>query len=62
MYGVKTQQGVYHTQAQEVAKAFKEFWSGIMKQPEKSVEQCREWMNRLPIPKTVRKTLPLLTE
>ena len=33
-----------------------------MKQPEKSIEQCRVWMNRLPIPKRIRKAPPLLTE
>ena len=31
LYGVKTQQGVYCTQAKDVANAFKEFWSGIMR-------------------------------
>ena len=61
LYGIKTRQGFYCTQAHDIATAFKEFWSDIMRKPDKTVEQCREWMEQIPVPRRVHKALPMLT-
>ena len=58
MRRVKVLGGRSCTTAQEIARALKEFWSGIMRETRNAVQGCPDWMEQLWLPYRIKQALP----